>query len=170
MGLYLIANGAMPTTAALVKVPTGVVIKTMLQVNPGITTIARIIEWGYSYDGVAAAIPGSVELIETDVAATVTASAANAIVKYDSDALLAGDPTTSLFQVGTTATGYTSTSEGAITESRYLAGPQLGAPTSQFIQQFPLGREPVIQPQKYARIRVTFAATVNMYCYLIIQV
>jgi hypothetical protein len=142
----------------------------MLQVKASATIVAKIIEWGISFDGSAAATPGKVELIETDVAATVTASVANDITKYDSDALVGGDPTTNLIQVGTSATGYTATVEGSITAVRNLAGPQLIAPTIQFIQQFPLGREPVIQVNKFGRIRVTFAAAVNAYCYVILWV
>jgi hypothetical protein len=170
MALYLIANGAMQTTAAFAKVTTGSSIKTMLQVNPGATTSLRIIEWGISFDGSAAATPGQVELIETDVAATVTASVANDITKYDADAIANGNPTTALITVGTAATGYTASAEGSITTVRNLAGPQLIAPTNQFIQQFPLGREPIIQNGKYGRIRVTFGTAVNAYCYMIVSV
>lgn len=167
---YLLANGPQQTTAAFQKVTTGTAIKTMLQFKPGTTTLAKILEWGYSFDGFAAAAPGQVELIETDVAATVTAYAVADITKWDSAALLAGDPTTNLIAVGTTSSGYTASGEGSIAAVRNLAGPQLGAPTNQFIQQFPLGREPVVQPSKFARIRVTFAAAINMQCYLLIEV
>lgn len=169
MALYLIANGPMPTTAALSPVTTGTVIKTMLQVKPSATIMAKIVEWGVSFDGSAAATPGKVELIETDVAATVTASVAADITKYDSDALNGGDPTTNLIQVGTTATGYTASGEGSITAVRIL-DMQLIAGTNQYVKQFPLGREPVIQVGKFGRIRVTFGAAVNAYCYVIISI
>lgn len=170
MALYLIGNGPMQTTAAFASVTTGTAIKTMLQIKPSATIVARITEWGISFDGSGAATPGKIELIETDVAATVTASVANDITKLDSDALSGGDPTTNLIQVGTTATGYTATAEGSITAVRNLAGPQFIAPTTQFIQQFPLGREPVIQVNKFARIRVTFGTAVNCYCYVILAI
>src|SRR4051794_11551118 len=143
MALYLIGNGPMQTTAAFAAVTTGTAIKTLLQVKPSSTIIAKVIEWGISFDGSAAATPGKIELIETDVAATVTAAVANDITKLDSDALNGGDPTTNLIQVGTTSTGYTASAEGSITAVRNLAGPQFIAPTGQFIQQFPLGREPL---------------------------
>lgn len=164
--IYLIGNGPMQTTAAFATVTTGTAIKTMLQVKPGSTQILKIIAWGISFDGSTAATPGKVELIETDVAATVTASAAADITKCDAEALLAGDPTTNIFAVGTTSTGYTSTSEGSITTVRNLAGPALIAPTNQYEIQFPLGQEPVIQPGKFARIRVTFGTAVNAYCWM----
>jgi hypothetical protein len=169
MSIYLIGNGPMQTTAAFATVSTGNTIKTMLQVKPGATQTLRILEWGISFDGSAAATPGKVELIETNVAATVTASAAADITKLDAEALLAGDPTTSNIAVGTTSTGYTATSEGSITTVRNLAGPQFIAPTNQFIQQFPLGQEPIIQAGLFARIRVTFGTAVNCYCYMKVQ-
>jgi hypothetical protein len=170
MGLYLVANGAMQTTAAFAAVTTGTAIKTMMQVKPGATQIAQIIEWGISFDGSAAATPGKVELIETDVAATVTAYAAADFTKYDNEALNAGDPTTNMFSVGTSSSGYTASVEGSITAVRNLDAPQFIAPTSQFVKQFPLGREPIIQPAKFGRIRVTFGAAVNCYCYMILRV
>lgn len=167
---YLIGNGPMQTTAAFATVTTGTAIKTLLQVKLGATTIGRITEWGISFDGSAAATPGKIELIETDVAATVTASVANDITKYNPEALLAGDPTTALIAVGTTSTGYTATAEGTITALRNLDGPQLIAPTNEFIKQFPLGREPLIQNGKFARIRVTFGTAVNAYCYMVVEI
>jgi hypothetical protein len=160
----------MQTAAAFAAVTTGTAIKTLLQVKPSATHIARIIEWGISFDGLAAATPGKVELIETDVAATVTAFATADITKLDADALAGGDPVTNLIQVGTTSSGYTATAEGTITAVRNLDGPQFIAPTTQFIKQFPLGQEPVIQINKFGRIRVTFAAAVNAYCYMKIQI
>lgn len=170
MAQYLIPNGPMPTTAAFAPVTTGTTIKTMVQVKPSATIVAKIIEWGISFDGFAAALPGRVELIETDVAATVTAAVANDIHKYDAAALLGGDPTTNLIPVGTTSTGYTASAEGSITAIRMLDGPQFLPPTAPFIKQFPLGREPIIQISKFARIRVTFGTAVNAYCYMIIEI
>jgi hypothetical protein len=169
MALYLIGNGPMQTAAAFAVVATGTSIKTLLQVKPGATNMLKVVEWGISFDGSAAATPGKVELIETDVAATVTASVANDITKYDAGALLKGDPTTALIAVGATSTGYTASGEGSITAIRNLDGPQLIAPTNQFVKQFPLGREPVIQNGKFGRIRVTFGTSVNAYCYMIVS-
>ena len=136
MALYLIANGPMPTTAAFASVTTGTSIKTMLQFKPSATVVAKIVEWGCSFDGSAAATPGKVELIETDVAATVTATVTADITKLDSDALNGGDPTTNLIQCGTTATGYTSSGEGSITAVRML-DLQFIAGTNQYLKQFP---------------------------------
>lgn len=169
MALYQIWNGPSPTTAAQVPVTTGTSIKTLLQVKPSATIVAKIVEWGISFDGSAAATPIKVELIETDVAATVTAHVAAGIVKLDANALRGGDPTTNLIQVGTTSTGYTATAEGSITASRVFDA-QLVAPTNQYIKQFPLGREPIIDLSLFARIRVTAGAAVNAYCYMTVEI
>lgn len=169
MGLYLIANGPMPTAASFASVTTGTAIKTMLQVKASATNTIKVVEWGISFDGSAAATPIKVELLETDVAATVTASVAADIMKLDGDALSGGDPTTNLLPVGTTSTGYTSTSEGSITAIR-IFDLQYIAPTNQYVKQFPLGREPVVQVSKFLRIRLIAGAAVNCYCYVIVQV
>jgi hypothetical protein len=174
MAQYKIANYAMPTTAAPSGVTTGTSIKTMLQFKPSATIGARIIQWGYALDSSAQATSAKIELIETDVAATVTASVANDLVKWDAAALMGGDQTTNLIQVGTSATGYTSTAEGSITATRELDSPQFVTTGTSFAvkwdSQFPLGREPFVQISKFARIRVTFGTAVNMYCYMIVEV
>lgn len=158
----------MPTTAAQAVVTTGTAIKTLLQVKPGATVTARIREWGISFDGSAAATPIKVELCQTDVAATVTASAAADIVKFDAAALMGGDPTTALFAVGTTSTGYTSSNEGSITAVR-MFDVQLIAPTNQYVKQFPLGGEPVVELSKFLRVRVTAGSAVNAYTYVLVE-
>lgn len=174
MAQYIIGNGAMPTTAAFVPVTTGTAIKTMLQIKPSATIAAEIVGWGYSLDSSAAATSAKIEFIETDVAATVTASAANDIMKYDALALLGGDPTTNLIVVGTTSTGYTATAEGTITAVRNLDQPHFVTTSTSFaierFIQFPLGARPVIQISKFCRVRVTFATAVNMYCFVIVNV
>jgi hypothetical protein len=164
MALYKIFNGPSPTTASQVAVATGTSIKTLLQVKPGTTQVLRLVEWGISFDGSAAATPGIVEVGVTDVAATVTAHVAAGIHKYGANALASGDPTTNIFSVGTSATGYTSAGEGSITTTRW-ADVQHIAPTNQYLVQFPLGREFVINPGEFFRIRVKFGTTVNAICY-----
>lgn len=173
MAQYLIQNGAVGLTAAPIAVTTGTALKTMLQYKTGTLMPAKIVEWGISFDGSAAAAPGKIELVETGtVNATVTAMALADITKYDAAAIAAGDPTTATtgsIIVGTTGTGYTASAEGTTTVAR-LFDLQYVAPTSQYVKQFPLGREPLIQVSTITRIRVTFAVAVNCYCYMIIEV
>ena len=47
---------------------------------------------------------------------------------------------------------------------------QFIAPTNQYVKQFPLGREPVVDAVSALRIRVTAGAAVNAYCYVILEV
>jgi hypothetical protein len=167
--LYKIFNGPAPSTASQVAVTTGTAIKTLLQVKPGATQCIRIKEWGISFDGSAAATPGIVELCVTDVAATVTAHIASGIHKFDSASLGGGDPTTSMFTVGTTSTGYTASGEGSVGAVRQ-GDVQLIAPTNQNIFQFPLGAEFVVNAAEFMRIRVKFGAAVNAICYVLVEV
>ena len=166
MALYLITNGALPAAAAPVAVTTGTAIKTLLQLKP--FNRARIVEWGISFDGSAAAAPIKVELLETGtVFATVTASVDADIVKYEgTDQAVASVMGLTL---GTAATGYTASAEGTVTTSR-LFDVQYVAPTNQYVKQFPLGREPCLVIGNSCRIRVTAAAAVNAYCYMVLDI
>ena len=165
--LYTIFNGPAPTTAARASVTTGTSIKTMLQVKLGTTaTRGKIVEWGISFDGSAAATPINCELITTGtVAATVTAHVAAGIQNLDP---FGTTPTTG-FPFTFSSTGYTASAEGTITESRALDS-QLIAPTSQYVKQWPLGREPWFSQLNYLRIRVHAGAAVNAICYVTVEV
>ena len=173
MALYKIFNGPAPTTAAQAQQATGAAIRTMLQFQPSATIIAKIKEWGWSGDGSVAATPGQVGLIETTVAATgLTAHVAADIVKYDAAAIAGGNPTTNLIQVGTGATGYApgaAVTEGTPANVRVLDA-QLIAPTSQYVIQFPEGKEPIIQAGNFCRIRCTFGASINAICYILVEI
>lgn len=166
---YIIYNGPNPTTASQVAVTTGTSIKTLLQVKLGLTANRfKVIEWGISFDGFAAAAAIICELLTTGtVAATVTAHVAAGIQNLDP---LGIAPTTgNPFSFTTTTTGYTATSEGSISATRMLDCQQI-APTNQFVKQWPLGREPIIDPTHYLRIRVKAAAAVNAICYVVVEV
>ena len=165
--LYVVYNGPSPTTAAQVPVTTGTVIKTLLQIKLGTQNFGKIVEWGISFDGSAAATPIKCELLETGtVFATVTAHVASGIVKLDPNAV---DPTTSNFILTTTGTGYTATGEGSISATRMFDA-QLVAPTNQYLKQFPLGREPIVNVSTSLRVRVTAGAAVNAYCFVVVEV
>lgn len=168
MAQYLIFNGAAPTTASQAAVTTGTSIKTLLQVKPGATQTVKIKEWGISFDGSSAATPGIVELCITDVAATVTAHVAGGLHKQDAAALNSGDPTTNMFSVGTTGTGYTASGEGTVGSVRQMDVQQISG-TNQYVKQFPLGDEPIIQPGEFMRVRVKFGAAVNAITYVKVE-
>lgn len=161
MRLYRAHNGAAVTTAAFVPITTGAAIKTLMQISPPSTLSLKIKEWGISFDGSAAATPIKCELIETDVAATVTAYGAGDIVKLSDPGDVA-----SAITLGTANSGFTASAEGTITATRMLDS-QLVAPTNQYVKQFPLGEEPVVQASKFLRVRVTAGAAVNAVAYVV---
>lgn len=168
--LYLIPNGPRPTTAAQAVVTTGTSINTMLQVKLAALgqMRAKVVEWGISFDGSVAGAGIICELLTTKaVAATVTAHAASGIVNLDP---LAAAPTDeNPFDLATTGTGFTGAAEGSVTDTRPMDF-QLVQPTTQYIKQWPLGREPAFEDTEHLRIRVKATSAVNCLCYVIIEV
>lgn len=166
MALYKLFNGPMPTTAGQLPVTTGTAIKTLLQIKT--FNVAKIVAWGVSFDGAAAAAGIQCELIDTGtVFGTVTASADADVLKFGSGeqavASVAG------LTLGTAATGYTCTAEGAITATKVFDA-QLVQPTNQYVYEFSLGREPVVIIGNCCRIRVTAAAAVNAYAWMLLEI
>lgn len=165
---FLIYNGPMQTNAAPAKVSlTGGVLKTLMQIAPLVS--CKLVEWGISFDGYAAAMPGTVEIIETDISATLT----TAYVSNDFTKVTHPQDTTvisTLFTLSTSGSGYTASAEGTVISLRNLDAPQLIAPTTEFIKQVPLGGEAILQAGKYSRIRAGFAGTVSALCYMIVEV
>jgi len=161
MRLYRAFNGATALTAAPVKVTTGTAIKTLMQISTPATLQITVKAWGISFDGSAAATPIECELVDCNVAATVTAYVAADIAKFSAPNDIASQIT-----LGTANSGYTASAEGATTISRILDA-QLVAPTNQYLYQFPLGEEPIVAAGLFLRVRVTAAAAVNAYCWVL---
>ncbi len=173
MGLYQVFNGPMPTTAAIVPVTTGTSIKTMLQLKLGASTnqIGKVIAWGCSFDGSAAATPGKVELLTTGtVKATITEFVAADIMNLsDANAAAVTDDFPFAFTAAGDESGYTATAEGTITATRVFDAQQI-AGTNQYIREFALGREPEFKFDEYLRIRVHFGAAVNAICWIQVEI
>lgn len=168
MALYKIFNGPFPTTAAQAAVTTGTAIKTMLQLEGIAGLQMKVKAWGVSMDGSAAAAGVQWELVETGtVFATVTASVAADILGWDAAGL--ATPSTTYLSVGTSATGYTASSEGSITASRVFDS-QFVQPSGQYAWEFSLGNEPVVAAVSALRIRCKAAAAVNAVCWVLIEV
>lgn len=163
--LYTVANCSRPTTAAPVKQPTGTAIRTMLQLATATTAGIYIVEWGISFDGSAAATPIQVELFGCTGAATMSTALAAADVMAFSDP--GGAASTSL-QYGTALSAFATAAvtEGTVANYR-MFDQQLIAPTNQYVKQFPLGREPQCLLSTFVRVRVTAAASVNCYTYVV---
>lgn len=158
MHRYKCWNGAMPTTAAQPKVTTGTAIKTMLQVATPATRQLQLISWGFSLDAVPASA-GQIELIQTDVAATVTPHVAAGVQPLDPNA------PPSLMTLSASGTGFTGTVEGTTTASRtfdvQLVPPTAGASDLVYSYQFMPDERPILAISKFLRVRVTFGAAVN---------
>lgn len=173
MGQYLIANGPMPTTAAQAAVTTGTAIKTMLQAKLGANSNqpAKVVEWGISFDGSAAATPIKCELLTTGaIGATITEFLAADIINLsDPNAAAVTDDFPLAFTAAGDESGYTATAEGSIVATR-MFDIQFIAPTNQYVKQFPLGREPQFKASEFCRIRVTAGTAVNCYCYMVLEI
>jgi hypothetical protein len=171
---YFVYNSNLATTAAPVKQPTGTAIRTMMQIRPALSVNARLVAWGCSFDGFAAALPGQVELFENTVAATMsTAFAAADFQPYTPPTALANTAgaTGVPFNLSTTTSGFATAAvtEGTVAGYRG-ADLALLPPTGPYVYQWPLGREFELTPQMYLRLRVTFGTTVNMHAWAALEV
>lgn len=165
MHRYTAWNAAMATTAAQASVSTGTAIKTMLQIATPSTRQIAVLAWGYTLDDP----PGAdaiFELIQTDVAATVTAHAASGV-----QPVVTGMPA-SLMTLGTSATGFTATVEGAITATKIfdaVAMSSVSAEAGPFLtyrRDFNDYEIPIVDVSKFLRIRATTPTTaVDMRCW-----
>lgn len=162
MHRYTTWNGPMPTTAAQQNVTTGTSIKTMLQLSTPSTRQLQVIAWGFSLSGVP---NGTVELLQTDVAATVTAHVAAGVQPLDPNA------PASLLTLGTANTGYTSSAEGSITATRVFDSQLMtntaGENELNYDYEFMPDARPIVAVSKFLRVRVTMASAVNMQCYIV---
>lgn len=162
---FTVWNGPAPTTTALASVTTGTAIKTMLQLATPSTTQIRVIEWGFSLDDPPGA-DGVVELLQTDVAATVTAHvAATGVVNLDPNG-----PTT-LLTMGTSATGYTATAEGSITATRPFDAVSLSSVSQEsgltYTKTFMPTAMPIVAVSRFLRVRATTPTTAaDMRCFI----
>lgn len=167
MHRYKAWNGAMPTTAALPSVSTGTTIKTMLQIATPATRQIAVLAWGFTVDDP----PGAdavFELIQTDVAATVTAHVASGVVPVNP-----GMPA-SLVTLGVSATGYTGSAEGTITATKTFDVVSMSsvsaeaAPFLTYFKTFPDFEIPIVDVSKFLRVRATTPTTaVDMRCWIL---
>jgi hypothetical protein len=162
MYIYKAWNAAMATAAVQPKVTTGTVVKTMLQLSTPATVPISILSWGYSIDAAPAGI-GVVELVQTDVAASVTAHVASGVQPQD------GSGPASRLTLGASNTGFTASAEGTVTATRTFDAvtiPNGLAVPNPYYQVFTPKERPIVPISKFLRVRVTFAAAVNMSCWI----
>lgn len=164
---YTTWNGPAPTTAAQASVTTGTAIKTMLQLATPTTRQIQILEWGFSLDDPPGA-DGVVELIDTNVAATVTAHVASGVINLDPNGAA------SLLTLGTSATGYTATAEGSITATRALDVVSLSSVSGEsglsYVRTFMPDDRPIVAVSRFLRVRATTPTTAaDMRCWVTFQ-
>lgn len=156
MHRYIAYNGPMPAAAALASVSTGTAIKSMLQLATPSTRMIWIEEWGFTFDDP----PGAdsiFELIQTDVAATVTAHVASGVEPLDANL------PASLLTLGVAATGYSASAEGAIAATRTLdvvSISSVSAEAAPFLTyRYKFEVWPAIPVSKFLRVRATTPTT-----------
>lgn len=167
MHRYKVWNGPAPTTAAQARTSTGTAIKTHLQVATPSTRQCMVLAWGFSVEVTPTSGASVIELVETDVAATVTAHVAAGFVKIDPNA-----PNT-LMTLGTAASGYNASAEGTITATRVFDAvelpPTAGAYDNNYRYQFTAAERPIVAVSKFLRVRTTFATSQNFLCWAVID-
>lgn len=167
MHRYKAWNSAMVTTATLSPVTTGTAVKTMLQLATPSTRQIQLISWGYSLDSPPTTSSSTIELLQANVAATVTAHVASGVQPLDP-----GSPA-SLLSLGTSATGFTATAEGTITSSRSLDSIHISGGTStavkdiSYVYQWMPDERPIINNSSFVRVRVDMSTAVNMSCWIV---
>jgi hypothetical protein len=164
---FITWNGPAPTTAAQQSVTTGTAIKTMLQLATPATRQIQLLEWGWSSDDPPGA-DGVIELLQTDVAATVTAHVAAGVQNLDPNGAA------SLLSLGTSATGYTASAEGSTTASRVFDVVSLssvsGESSLSYVRQWMPDARPIIPISKFLRVRATTPTTaVDLRCWVVFQ-
>jgi hypothetical protein len=162
---YIVWNGPAPTTAAQQSVTTGTSIKTMLQLSTPSSRMIQLLEWGFSLDDPPGA-DGVVELLQTDVAATVTAHVASGVQNLDPNG------TASLLTLGASNTGYSASVEGSTTAARVFDTVSLSSVSGesglQYVRQWMPDARPIIAVSKFLRVRATTPTTASdMRCWVV---
>lgn len=159
MPQYIAAPRATSAPFEIIEVALANGLKTVLQVKP-VTKDLVICAWGISTDGNAAGTPFPIELIDCDVAATVTTLTPD---KWENN----GD-TAALAVGGTSATGYNAAAEGTLTAIRIFDSQELRPDGDKYTMWFPLRERPRVAAGRFARIRTHYTATtVNVIPWII---
>lgn len=165
MTMYKAYNCAMGT-AQVVMAGTSLTAgaKVTIQLATPAGTKIRIVEWGISFSGSAAGTPSFCELVQNGTATTLGTAHSTTTIQPFGDATDACPLTMS-----TSTSAYGSTIPASATVDKTFDAQQVG-PTSQYIKQWPLGREPVMVASKYLQLRVNTAATLTAIAYVDFEV
>lgn len=163
MHRYTAFNAAAPTTGAVGTSASANATKTLLQLSTPSTRQLTVISWGFSIAGTVGAC--TMDLIGTDVAATVTAHQAAGLVSLDPNA------PASLLTLGTANTGYNASAEGATTVGRLFDSQQINATAGynelNYSYQFMPDERPILAVSKFLRARITATVTtMTLSCWI----
>jgi hypothetical protein len=168
MSLFIGYNCAGPGATTQTNVATGGVAYTttgsrmMIQVDIPATLQLRLVEWGISFNGSAAATPNTVELAQVVTGTTVTTA-------YTSSTLLnIGCPNGPASKVTLATSGFysaavtrTSTTVTRVFDSQFVA------PTNQYVKMWPLGREPIVDVSSKLQLSMNLQAAVTALAYIV---
>jgi hypothetical protein len=123
----------------------------------------QVMSWGYTLSGLPGAT-GVVELIQTDVAATVTAHTSTGIMTLDAGSA-------SRLTLGVSATGFSASVEGSVTATLPFDTDQIptasGLVPINYDYQFMPDERPIVPAGKFLRVRATTPTSgVNMLCWV----
>jgi hypothetical protein len=109
-----------------------------------------------------------IELLQTDVAATVTAHVNAGVQNLDPNGA------NTLLTLGTANTGYTSSAEGTTTASRVFDVVSLSSVSGesglQYVRQWMPDARPIIPVSKFLRVRATTPTTaIDLRCWIVFQ-
>lgn len=168
MHRYKTWNGPMPTGASQQAVTTGTTIKTMLQLATPTTRQCQVMAWGFSIDDP----PGAdsvIELMATDVGATITQHVASGIQPLDPNA-----PASLMDISGVTKSGYSASAEGAIAATRVFDAVSLSSVSAEaaagmvYAYQFMPDERPIVGVSKFLRVRAfTPTTAVDLRCWFV---
>lgn len=167
MHRYKTWNGAMPTTAQQAETSTGTALKTHLQIATPSTRQIQLISWGFSLNLIPNALPVEFELLQTDVAATVTAHVAAGVQPLDPNA------PASLMTLGVSATGYNASVEGATTATRMFDAGHLvvlgsgGGGYLPYSYQWMPDERPIVAVSKFLRFRIKTGQTAGCLAWIV---
>lgn len=155
MAEYIVSPRA--TTAPFMPVVVALVAntaKTVLQVATPAGTDIQILGWSVSFDGASGtAVPVQCQLMDGDVAATVTA--------FTPDLYGNNQQPASLCVGGAALTGYNASVEGTLTTVT-MVDQQLVHPQAGYGVWFPEGSRRRVAPSRFLRIRCLAQAAVNV--------
>lgn len=153
MHRYKSYSGAMATTAAITPVALANGVKTVLQLALPSTRQCQLISWGYSLSVTPPGIT-TIELIQTDVAATITQHVASGLQSLDPNA-----PASQMLIATTAQSGYNATVEGTTAASRTFDQMQLGVAAGnnqlEYAYQWMPDERPIVAVSKFLRVRTT---------------